>query len=236
MPPAPPQRHGRPNFPQRLERLLSLPAPLRERLNAEATERALAAIAQHYRLDEEAQGTLAELTGMVLLGELHPNQLIRAVEVNLRLTREQARSVALDVSREIFSPVRNELLALYRIAPGGAGAVATTAAPPSQLSGTPQPRQPESQKPTTPPVPAPPQSVPPPARPPAPPGSTMDSPHPNKPSAGGLPPRPQFPPRPIDSRPPAPPPQPNQTRSQSPPATRPGSSATEQYPRPPRDQ
>ncbi|OHA53425.1 MAG: hypothetical protein A3A30_02820 [Candidatus Terrybacteria bacterium RIFCSPLOWO2_01_FULL_48_14] len=107
---------------------------LLETAGDERTEKAIAWIAQRWKLksadDFVAQGAnfqealrqsqvfvLSQTVGEVLAGKLHPNFVVKTLEERLNIPRDRARDIAHDVSREIFSRVRRELMDYYRITP-----------------------------------------------------------------------------------------------------------------------
>src|SRR3989344_770328 len=107
---------------------------LLETAGDERTEKAIAWIAQRWKLksadDFVAQGAnfqealrqsqvfvLSQTVGEVLAGKLHPDFVVKTLEERLNIPRDRARDIAHDVSREIFSRVRRELMDYYRITP-----------------------------------------------------------------------------------------------------------------------
>lgn len=90
------------------------------------------------------EGKLAAVVGAVLGGNLNPNFFISHLEQKLSIGREKAREIALEVSKQIFLPVRQELAELYNIQP-----VAPVVASAAYISTpAPQPPRPAPQAPS----------------------------------------------------------------------------------------
>ena len=114
----------------------NIPVRLRHAAGDERTQRALQWIAQRHHLaavDNTALASASSLeeaakilegsqsflltaaVGAVLLGELHPNYLIRALSQRMGIEMDDARAIAHDVSREIFAHVKQELVDVYHM-------------------------------------------------------------------------------------------------------------------------
>ena len=98
---------------EHLKKLHRLPEPIRLRFFSEETWATLEHIAAAYKLDTQHYAVLAEITGKVLTGDFHPNLLVSNISAQFGLTREEARKIAIEVSGQIFAPVRSELASLY---------------------------------------------------------------------------------------------------------------------------
>ncbi len=86
------------------------------------------------------------LVGMVLLGELHPNLLVKNIVEKEGLDIEKAKAVAIDISVSVFQPVKQELISLYGISPKAPDPIAAPEPPkqpvaPSAPPPTPAARQ-----------------------------------------------------------------------------------------------
>lgn len=196
---------------ERFLRFQKLPESLQRAMLSADIARLIGVIASKYGVIDRGS-LLAGAIGEVFLGILHPNLFIRTISDRLQLPLERSRALSFEVSSQIFSSVRTDLMQIHGIA----------AASPS----SPQPaRQPAhgyavaggsataggSPKHPTPPAPMPPQT--PPARPPQPP----PSPAPRSPSSFSPPPRSAAPPQ----RTPSPPPAANPSRPSPPPRAAP---------------
>jgi hypothetical protein len=72
-------------------------------------------LAINFELSPEKEETLSEEIGLVLLGLSNPNDFIRKLKNSLDISPEQAKLIADEVNTEIFQPVREDLLAFYKI-------------------------------------------------------------------------------------------------------------------------
>lgn len=159
-------------------------------LDDPATEEKIIMILNRHDIrTQESVDAATDLIGAVLVGLLHPNDLIKKLSAEVHLPQTNAQQLAIAISSGVFVPVRTELLEMYKAQP-------RPTAPPAPLHSIPPipPPPPLSlQKPTTPPIP-PPTPSPKPIAPlreskPLPPPVTPRPPQPTSP--------PSFPPRPV---------------------------------------
>ncbi len=97
------------------ERYAQLPEAVKDAVFAEATADKMLEIATKYGLLVTAVGALAELTGYVMVGLLHPNDFVKELASELSVPEEKARAIAEDVNQHIFKPIREHLMALHKI-------------------------------------------------------------------------------------------------------------------------
>jgi len=100
------------------------------------------------------------LVGMVLLGELHPNLLVKNIVEKEGLDVEKAKAIAIDISVSVFQPVKQELISLYGIPPKTPDPIATPE-PPKQTVTPPTPPPTPSSRQENPLVSPPPPTLPP---------------------------------------------------------------------------
>jgi len=98
-----------------------LPAELKEALLAEDTADTIHNIARRYGIEKQVSA-LAERVGRVLLGILPPEQLPDVLEQEMKIEKEKAQKIALEVNRFILYPVKTSLGEIYKgvqLAPSG---------------------------------------------------------------------------------------------------------------------
>ena len=157
-----PQKTSSSGVHDRLERAQKLPKPLRDYIWSGQVERAFQNVLSKQQVSNQRLRTVsAQLVGQVLFGELHPNSFIRKLAEQGSVDIERARSIARDVSAQVFAPVRNELMKVYEISGEDKQAQPTIPAIPKQKtppSAGPRPKKTflPGKKPDLPNVPAPP--------------------------------------------------------------------------------
>src|SRR3990172_11314965 len=92
-----------------------LPWDLKDALFSEASANSIRAIGEKYNFQIKKIGILADETGLVLFGVLHPKDFIPDLAQKLGVDKEVAKKIADDVNREIFQKVRVSLRKLYGI-------------------------------------------------------------------------------------------------------------------------
>lgn len=70
---------------------------------------------QKYGLNIEQIGTLAEATGLVMLGALHPRSYIQKLEETLGIERTKAIDIAKEINHEVFFPIREALKNIHHM-------------------------------------------------------------------------------------------------------------------------
>ena len=92
-----------------------LPPDLKDILYNEDTAVSMDNIAIRNSLTMQQEGTVSEVTGLVLFGVLHPNKYIDVLALNLKVDREIAKQIANDVNQEVFQKVRESLRKVYNL-------------------------------------------------------------------------------------------------------------------------
>ena len=103
--------------PQFIARYDSLPKEIREVLFSANTSDIIARICDFYHLSDEKSGILALLVGDVLMGFLHYNDFSKKLAEALAGNTMVAQSIAKDIDRDIFLPLRKFLREVYRPIP-----------------------------------------------------------------------------------------------------------------------
>lgn len=98
---------------QILDRWDTLPENLKESLFSEGNSSALWRICENQHLTEDKIRIVATLAGDVILGFLHSDDLAQEIRSELGLNPEIANSIASEIDRKIFSPIRNDLEKAY---------------------------------------------------------------------------------------------------------------------------
>jgi hypothetical protein len=92
-----------------------IPEELKEAIFSEETAESIWRICTRNGIEDEKISGVARFTGRVLLGLLPPNELQETLEKELNLEKEVAESVAREIQRYIFYPVRIDLAELYKM-------------------------------------------------------------------------------------------------------------------------
>ena len=71
------------------------------------------------------------LVGLILMGELNPNLLVKSIVEKENIDTEKAKPIALDISAAIFQPIKQELITMYGLTQKPA---APTVTPPTPRS------------------------------------------------------------------------------------------------------
>jgi hypothetical protein len=70
-------------------------------------------IGESNHLTEEKISTISQLVGYVLFGFIHPEDLAKEIRESLNLNPEIANSIADEIDRKIFNPIRTDLEKVY---------------------------------------------------------------------------------------------------------------------------
>jgi hypothetical protein len=148
---------------QLLEMYRKLPKEIQDAIFSVDTAEAIRQIGEKRKLMIDKIGELADETGLVMLGLVHPSQYISHLSERLAVDKETAREIAQEINAKIFGPIREHLKKIH-----GLTEKEVTIPPPEPSIPPSPPRQPEpppSTPPTSPPktAPAPPPLPPPPA-------------------------------------------------------------------------
>ena len=103
--------------PQFIARYDSLPKEIREVLFSANTSDIITQICDFYHLSDEKSGILTSLVGDVLMGFLHYNDFSKKLAEALAGNTMVAQSIAKDIDRDIFLPLRKFLREIYRPIP-----------------------------------------------------------------------------------------------------------------------
>lgn len=90
-----------------------LPLSLRESLYSFENGKIVWGIGVDNHLSEEKIGKIAGAAGYVILGFIHAEDLAKEIGENLGLNSEIAGSIAREIDRKIFGPIRNDLEKVY---------------------------------------------------------------------------------------------------------------------------
>ena len=99
-----------------------LPDILKDALSSESDIKSVRQICRaHYLNDEEKILIVEQLTGLVILGFVLPDDLSQEISENLHLDKKHVDDIASEIDRKIFSPIKSDLEKVY--SPCGAAAV-----------------------------------------------------------------------------------------------------------------
>ncbi len=94
---------------QAREQYLKLPQPIRDVLSDDETVKKIEGIAQNNGLTKVEGGMLSQVTSMLMMGFIQPNQYVTEIEKNISVTREVAAHIAQEINRDIFNPIKDAL-------------------------------------------------------------------------------------------------------------------------------
>ena len=98
---------------QALKRWDTLPQNLREAIFSELNADILWRICKEQHLSEDKIYKIAALAGDVIMGFIHPEDLAREIKQELGINIEIANSVAIEINRKIFMPIKSEIDKVY---------------------------------------------------------------------------------------------------------------------------
>src|SRR3989344_1491231 len=98
---------------QVLNRWGVLPQNLREAISSELNAEFLWRICEDNHLPKEKIYRVATITGDVILGFLHPDELAKEISTDLKIDIKLATSISEEIDRKIFSRLRTELKENY---------------------------------------------------------------------------------------------------------------------------
>src|SRR3989338_3119156 len=90
-------------------RFKRLPQDLKEAIFSEDTANVIQATAKKNRLTTEMLGKLADEVGFFMLGFTPPEKFADALQKNIGVSFEVARSIVEDLNAQVFSPIRESL-------------------------------------------------------------------------------------------------------------------------------
>ena len=101
--------------PQIEERYEKLPEVLKDAMFSVEIADKIFETGKKFGLIFEKIGNLAEETGYVTLGLLHPQDFVRALEEHLGIKADQASEIAKEINHQIFFPLRAEFKKAHNI-------------------------------------------------------------------------------------------------------------------------
>lgn len=99
------------------KKLQALSPELREALFSENTANNVFEIAKKHGLLVDKMGEMSSEIGNLMLGVTHPDEFVGNLAERLQVDKTKAKAIADDINREIFTPVRQHLRAMF----GGIG-------------------------------------------------------------------------------------------------------------------
>lgn len=105
---------------QVLNRWDALPINLREALFAEQNADILWRACENQHLSEDKIRIVATLSGDVIMGFMHPEDLTAEIKTTLGINPEIAASISREIDRKIFGPIKTDLEKVYAPAVSGA--------------------------------------------------------------------------------------------------------------------
>ncbi len=92
-----------------------LPQSIRQIMFAVETSDEIRRICQENNLNKNQISQTAYIVGMVLLGEIHINNFVKALVEKSRLDKSEAQKVAREINQSIFLPVKEDLKKIHQI-------------------------------------------------------------------------------------------------------------------------
>ena len=96
----------------------NLPEDLKDAIFGLEMNEIVEKIGRENQLNIEQIGDLANETGMVMLGVIHPNEFIGNLTDRLEVDKEKARAIAQEINEQIFKKVRESLRKIHNIREG----------------------------------------------------------------------------------------------------------------------
>ncbi len=98
---------------QKMDRWDNLPDNLKQALFSEQNSTILWRICENQHLPADRISAIAVVTGYVILGFIHAEDLAKEIKDELGINQEIANVIALEIDRKIFGPIRNDLEKVY---------------------------------------------------------------------------------------------------------------------------
>ncbi len=98
---------------QKLDRWDTLPDNLKEALFSEQNSNILWRVCEGQHLPVDKIPRVAVITGYIILGFIHAEDLAKEIKNELNINQEIANIIALEVDRKIFGPIRSDLEKVY---------------------------------------------------------------------------------------------------------------------------
>ena len=97
------------------ERWDSLPEPLREILYSPTYSNMVWKISEEHHLDDKKAGVILGLTGNIIMGFIHLDDLAKEISLALNLNSEIANSISRELDKKIFSSFNKEINKNYKL-------------------------------------------------------------------------------------------------------------------------
>ncbi len=95
-----------------------LPSDIQEAMFSVDSAKIMKDIADKNDLHIDQAGALVDETGKLMMGETTPSNFVGSVEKHVRVDANTARSIAEEVNKRIFKPIRESLKEMYHIGNG----------------------------------------------------------------------------------------------------------------------
>lgn len=99
---------------QILDRYDTLPESLKDAGFSPYNTSLIQKIGEQNHLSEEKISTISLLVGYILFGFVHPEDLAKEIKIELNIAPEIANSIADEIDRKIFMPIRSDLEKVYQ--------------------------------------------------------------------------------------------------------------------------
>lgn len=98
---------------QARQRFITIPLRLQDAIFSVQTAEIMDGIAQQYHLDDPKVKTIGKITGWVLLGFAHPEDVAREIQEQLAIPAQVASEISGSINAKIFNSLRDELDKVY---------------------------------------------------------------------------------------------------------------------------
>jgi hypothetical protein len=98
-----------------IKKYTGAPEEIQDIMGADSTVEVVARIEKINVLNIGQTGQLASLIGYVLVGLLHPKDLVPTIEKDLGVTQETAAAIAKEINENIFTQVKDILIETYNL-------------------------------------------------------------------------------------------------------------------------
>jgi hypothetical protein len=91
------------------ERFNNLPEDAQQAIQAFDYDGALKSLHTQYNLHIDQASTLEQIVANIMFGDRRPQSLVTEIETGLRVTHEQAVTIAVDVNKKILMPIQENM-------------------------------------------------------------------------------------------------------------------------------
>ncbi len=95
------------------KRLYSLPEKIRDVLNSENNIEFVRKICQNHYLNKEKTLIVEQLTGLILLGFVLPDEMSQEISDKLHIDNKHSNDIVSEINRKIFKPIKIEIETIY---------------------------------------------------------------------------------------------------------------------------